>query len=200
VSLLALFPLDLVLFPGAPLPLHIFEPQYKELITECLTSKTTFGLVRSRESALAEVGCTAAILDVSKKYEDGRLDIVTEGRQRFEIEHLNQERAFLRGEVIFFDDEPSQVSEKETDTVIQLHQQLFQVLGQKVEVAPSYASLSFQLAHELPVDLDFKQTILEMKSEAERIETLIEYYRATIPKVELTLRARDKASGNGHVH
>jgi Lon protease-like protein len=199
VSLLALFPLDLVLFPGAPLPLHIFEPQYKELITECLTSKTTFGLVRSRESALAEVGCTAAIVDVSKKYEDGRLDIVTEGRQRFEIEHLNQERSFLRGEVIFFDDEPSQVSEKETDTVIQLHQQLFQVLGQQVEVEPSYASLSFQLAHELPVDLDFKQTILEMKSEAERIETLIEYYRATIPKVELTLRARDKASGNGHV-
>ena len=199
MSLLALFPLDLVLFPGAPLPLHIFEPQYKELITECLTSKTTFGLVRSRESALAEVGCTAAIVDVSKKYEDGRLDIVTEGRQRFEIEHLNQERSFLRGEVIFFDDEPSQVSEKETDTVIQLHQQLFQVLGQQVEVEPSYASLSFQLAHELPVDLDFKQTILEMKSEAERIETLIEYYRATIPKVELTLRARDKASGNGHV-
>jgi Lon protease-like protein len=199
VSLLALFPLDLVLFPGAPLPLHIFEPRYKELISECLSSKTPFGMVRSRESALAEVGCTAAILDVSKKYDDGRLDIVTEGRQRFEIGQLNQERSFLRGEVIFFDDEPSQVSQSETDTVIQLHQQLFEVLGQRVEVEPSYASLSFQLAHELPVDLDFKQTILEMKSEAERIETLIEYYRATIPKVELTLRARDKASGNGHV-
>jgi Lon protease-like protein len=199
VSLLALFPLDLVLFPGAPLPLHIFEPRYRELIGECLSSKTAFGMVRSRESALAEVGCTAAILDVSKKYDDGRLDIVTEGRQRFEIEQLNQERAFLRGEVIFFEDEPSQVNQSETDTVIQLHQQLFQVLGQRVEVEPGYASLSFQLAHELPVDLDFKQTILEMKSEAERIDTLIEYYRATIPKVELTLRARDKASGNGHV-
>jgi Lon protease-like protein len=199
VSLLALFPLDLVLFPGAPLPLHIFEPRYKELISECLSSKTLFGLVRSRESALAEVGCTAAILDVSKKYDDGRLDIITEGRQRFEIGQLNQERSFLRGEVIFFEDEPSQVSQNETDTVIQLHRQLFEVLGQNVEVEPSYASLSFQLAHELPVDLDFKQTILEMKTEAERIETLIEYYRATIPKVELTLRARDKATGNGHV-
>ena len=199
VSLLALFPLDVVLFPGAPLPLHIFEPRYQELVGECLLNKTLFGMVRSRESALAEVGCTAAILNVSKKYDDGRLDIVTEGRQRFEIEQLNQERSFLRGEVIFFEDEPSQVSKNETETVIQLHQQLFEVLGQRVEVEPSYASLSFQLAHELPVDLDFKQTILEMKSEAERIETLIEYYRATIPKVELTLRARDKASGNGHV-
>jgi Lon protease-like protein len=199
VSLLALFPLDLVLFPGAPLPLHIFEPRYQELINECLSRKAPFGMVRSRENSLAEVGCTAAIVGVSKKYDDGRLDIVTEGRQRFEIEQLNQERTFLRGEVVFFDDEPSQVAKKETDTVIQLHQRLFEVLGQRVEVEPSYASLSFQLAHELPVDLDFKQSILEMKSEAERIDTLIEYYRATIPKVELTLRARDKASGNGHV-
>lgn len=199
MSLLALFPLDLVLFPGAPLPLHIFEPRYQELIGECLEQKKPFGMVRSRENALAEVGCTAVILNVTKKYDDGRLDIVTEGRQRFEIEQLNQERSFLRGEVTFFEDEPSQVSQSETNTVIQLHQQLFEVLGQHVEVEPGHASLSFHLAHELPVDLDFKQTILEMKSEAERIETLIEYYRATIPKVELTLRARDRASGNGHV-
>jgi Lon protease-like protein len=199
VSLLPLFPLDVVLFPGAPLPLHIFEPRYKELITECLTHKIPFGMVRSKENALAEVGCTAVIVKVNKKYEDGRLDIVTQGKQRFAIEQLNQERPFLRGEVLFFDDEPSKVTQDETETVIKLHQQLFAVLGQPIEVEPVYPSLSFQLTHELPVDLDFKQTILEMKSEAERIETLIEYYRSTIPKVELTLKARDMASGNGHV-
>lgn len=199
MSLIALFPLDVVLFPGAPLPLHIFEPRYRELISECMVEKKTFGMVRTRESALAEVGCTAAILNVVKRYDDGRFDIVIQGRQRFEIEELNQERSFLRGEVIFFEDEPSQVSKSDTETVIQLHQQLFDVLGQHVEFEKKYDSLSFQLAHELPVDMDFKQSILEMKSEAERIETLIEYYRSTIPKVEMTLRARDKASGNGHV-
>jgi len=199
VSLLPLFPLDVVLFPGAPLPLHIFEPRYKELIAECLSHKMPFGMVRSKENALAEVGCTAVIVKLNKKYEDGRLDIETQGKQRFAIEQLNQERSFLRGEVLFFDDEPSKVTEDETETVIKLHQQLFAVLGQPIEVEPVYPSLSFQLTHELPVDLDFKQTILEMKSEAERIETLIEYYRATIPKVELTLKARDMASGNGHV-
>jgi Lon protease-like protein len=197
--MLPLFPLDVVLFPGAPLPLHIFEPRYKELIGECLTQKVPFGLVRSKENALAEVGCSALILQVSKKYEDGRLDIVTQGKQRFAIERLDQERTFLRGEVLFFDDEPSEVTTDESETVVQLHQQLFAVLGQPGELERSFPSLSFQLAHELPVDLDFKQSILEMKSEAERIETLIEYYRATIPKVELTLKARDMASGNGHV-
>jgi Lon protease-like protein len=199
VSLLPIFPLDVVLFPGAPLPLHIFEPRYKELITECMTQKAPFGMVRARENALAEVGCTAVILDVNKTYEDGRFDISTEGGQRFAVRHLNQERSFLRAEVVFFEDEPSQVSKSENDTVIQLHQQLFEVLGQHIEVEKTYSSLSFQLANELPVDLDFKQSILEMKSEAERIETLIEYYRATIPKVEKTMRARDTASGNGHI-
>ncbi len=74
------------------------------------------------------------------------------------------------------------------------------VLGQTVEVERDAPLLSFHLAHELPVDLDFKQALLEMKSEAERIETLTEYYRATIPKVEKTLLARQRASGNGHVH
>lgn len=199
MSLLALFPLDVVLFPGAPLPLHIFEPRYQELIAECLAQKVPFGMVRSKENALAEVGCTAVIVKVNKKYDDGRFDIDTQGKRRFAIEQLDQERSFLRGEVAFFDDEPSQVSESDSETVIQLHQQLFAVLGQPVEVEPVYPSLSFQLAHELPVDLDFKQSILEMKSEAERIDTLIEYYRSTIPKVELTLKARDMASGNGHV-
>jgi Lon protease-like protein len=199
VSLLPIFPLDVVLFPGAPLPLHIFEPRYKELITECMTQKTPFGMVRARENALAEVGCTAVILDVNKTYADGRFDISTEGGQRFAVRQLNQERSFLRAEVVFFDDEPSQVSKTENDTVIHLHQQLFEVLGQHIEVEKTYPSLSFQLANELPVDLDFKQSILEMKSEAERVETLIEYYRATIPKVEKTMRARDKASGNGHI-
>lgn len=200
MSLLALFPLDLVLFPGAPLPLHIFEPRYKEMITDCLEHKRPFGMVRAQKDALAEVGCTAAIIKVKKKYEDGRLDIDAEGRQRFEIIQLNQERSFLQGEVLFFDDDPGAVSEADAKSALQLHTQLFDILGQETEITSPNGCSSFQLAHELPVDLDFKQALLEMKSEPQRMETLVEYYKATIPRVEKTLRVRQKASGNGHVH
>jgi Lon protease-like protein len=202
VSLIALFPLDVVLFPGAPLPLHIFEPRYKEMVNECIEKKTSFGMVRAKENAVAEVGCTAAILSVNKEYEDGRLDIVTEGKQRFSIVELNHDRSFLQAEVTWFDDdEPAAIPPSDAATAIELHEQLLDALGQETEeVEPGASLVSFQLAYELPVDLDFKQAILEMKSEAERLETLIEYYRATIPKLEKTLRARDKASGNGHIH
>lgn len=200
MSLLALFPLDVVLFPGAPLPLHIFEPRYKEMIQECLEQKKPFGMVRANKDSLAEVGCTAVILNVLKKYEDGRMDIAAEGKQRFEIMQLNQERSFLQGEVLFFDDEPSNIREDDVHSMVQLHQQLFEILGQETRIDPGQPMVSFQLANELPVDLDFKQTLLEMKSESERVSTLVEYYKATIPKVERSLRVREKASGNGHVH
>jgi Lon protease-like protein len=200
VPLIPIFPLELVLFPGAPLPLHIFEPRYKEMITECLVKDQPFGMVRAKESSLAAIGCSASILNILKKYEDGRLDIAAEGIRRFEIAEVNQERSFLQAEVAYFEDEPSLPSKSALDTAVQLHEQLFAVLGQPVEVESDAELLSFHLANELPVDLDFKQALLEMKSESERIEALTEYYRATIPKVEKTLQARQRASGNGHVH
>src|SRR5689334_19413451 len=170
------------------------------MIGECLEHKQPFGMVRVKENALAPIGCSAIILNVIKKYDNGRLDIAAEGAQRFEIVQLNQERSFLQGEVTYFDDEPSTVAQGQAEAVIQLHEQLFAILGQNVEVERDADSLSFHLANELPVDLDFKQTLLEMKSEAERIETLAEYYRATIPKIEKMLQARKRASGNGHAH
>jgi len=200
VPLLPLFPLEIVVFPGAPLPLHIFEPRYKEMIGECLSQNRAFGMVRAKENAVSAIGCSASILEVVKKYEDGRLDIAAEGIQRFEIIQVNQERSFLQADVNFFDDEPSTTSKGASDTVIQLHEQLFAVMGQTIEVDRDAAFLSFRLAQDLPVDLDFKQTLLEMKSEAERIELLTEYYQATIPKIENSLRVRQRASGNGHVH
>ena len=200
MPLLPLFPLEIVVFPGAPLPLHIFEPRYKEMIGECLSQNRAFGMVRAKENAVSAIGCSASIIEVIKKYEDGRLDIAAEGAQRFEIIQVNQERSFLQAEVTFFEDEPSVVSQSATDSVVQLHEQLFAVLGQTVEVERGAAYLSFRLAQDLPVDLDFKQTLLEMKSEAERVEILTEYYRATIPKIENSLRVRQRASGNGHVH
>jgi Lon protease-like protein len=200
VPLLPLFPLEIVVFPGTPLPLHIFEPRYKEMVGECLSQDRPFGMVQAKEKALSAIGCSARIVTVIKKYEDGRLDIAAQGAQRFEIIQVNQERSFLQAEVAFFDDEPSIVSKTAADSVIQLHEQLFAVMGQAIEVERDAAYLSFRLVQDLPVDLDFKQTLLEMKSEAERVEMLTEYYRATIPKIENSIRVRQRASGNGHVH
>ena len=198
--LLPLFPLEAVLFPGVPLPLHIFEPRYKEMIGELLEEKKPFGVVRSTTKGVAEIGCTAEITSVSKRYEDGRLDIVTEGRKRFEVMRLDQGRSFLRGEVQYFDDDPSTPGKEQIKRLLELHGEAMRVLEVSGE-GPSgdEPQLSFLLAGALPFDLDFKQTLLGVRSEAERIAGLIEYYVAIMPDLKRAVKARRKSGGNGHV-
>jgi len=200
-SLIPLFPLDVVLFPGTPLPLHIFEPRYKEMIAECLSEHRTFGVVRVLEQGLAEVGCTAEIITVVKEYPDGRLDLVAEGRQRFELVRLNQERSFVQAEVLMIHDEPGTSPQADTSRVIQLHSELLAIAGAKQDLSAADPSqLSFYLAGSLPLDLDFKQKLLALRSEAERVSLLINYLETIIPNLRRAATAREKAGGNGHVY
>lgn len=200
-DLLPLFPLDLVLFPGMALPLHIFEPRYKEMIGECLQHDTPFGIVRAIEDGIAQIGCSAEVVTVVKRYEDGRMDIVTRGLQRFEIVELNQERSFLQGEVKLLHDE-SDADAQSKKKALDLHRALILMAasGQTVPTLdPPDELLSFYLISQLPVDLDFKQTILAISSELQRLKTLIEYYEAILPKLEKMLVAKKKSGSNGHV-
>jgi Lon protease-like protein len=200
-SLLALFPLDVVLFPGTPLPLHIFEPRYKEMINECLEQKKEFGVIRAQETNLADVGCTAEILAVTKTYDDGRMDIVAEGRDRFELLEVNQERAFLRGAILLVQDEPDRPSPAELSHAIELHRQILALANAQQDLPEGQdAALSYHLAGSLPLDLDFKQKLLSLRSEARRIQTVIEYFEGILPSLRRAIVTRRKAGGNGHAH
>ncbi|MFZ0138601.1 MAG: LON peptidase substrate-binding domain-containing protein [Candidatus Sulfotelmatobacter sp.] len=199
-ALLPLFPLDVVLFPGAALPLHIFEPRYKEMIGECLAQHRTFGVVRAAEQGLAEIGCTAEIITVVKEYPDGRLDLVSEGRQRFELLRVNQERSFLQAEVIMIDDEPGTPPQADTSRAVQLHSELLAIAGARQDLSAARPTLlSFHLAGSVPLDLDFKQKLLALRSEPERLSLLISYFETIIPNLRRAASAREKAGGNGHV-
>jgi Lon protease-like protein len=199
-ALIPLFPLDVVLFPGTPLPLHIFEPRYKEMIAECLAQNRTFGVVRAMEQGLAEVGCTAEIVTIVKEYPDGQLDLVTEGRNRFEIVSVNEDRLFLQAEVLMIVDDPGAPPQEDTSRAVQLHSELLAIAGAKQDLSAADPSLlSFYLAGSLPLDLDFKQKLLSLRSEPERLSLLITYLQTIIPNLQRAARAREKAGGNGHV-
>ena len=201
MPLLPLFPLEVVLLPGTPLPLHIFEPRYKEMIGECLANSAPFGVVRALEKGIAEVGCTAEIVTVTKEYPDGRMDLVAEGRKRFEVIELNQERSFLRAEVLIVPDEPDGAVEAERLRAIQLHLEILSLAGAVQDLsAADQSMLSFYLVGSLPLDLDFKQKLLAMRSEKQRIEAVAAYLENILPKVRRATQARQKAGRNGHVH
>jgi Lon protease-like protein len=156
-------------------------------------------VLRGKGEELADIGCTATITAVTKKYEDGRMDIVTEGQERFEVMRLNQERSFLQAEVLYLQDEPGNPTAQETAQAIKLHGEIMSLAG-AVQEQPSTMKerLSFHLAGSLPLDLDFKQSLLAMKSEPERLQAIISFFEAILPTMRRSVQVRRKASGNGH--
>ena len=193
-ALLPIFPLDLVLLPGAPLPLHIFEPRYREMISECLEQKKPFGIVRASEEGVAGIGCTAEIVSVTKKYDDGRMDILTRGVERFEVLEVNEERSFLQAEISLLeddDDEPARPAPPLVEQAVRLHAEIAKIAGADLsgpdEAAPN---LSFLLAGSLPLDLDFKQSLLATLSETKRLEAVVGYLEAVLPGLRRAAKAR----------
>lgn len=190
-----------MLFPGTPLPLHIFEPRYKEMIAECRANGSPFGVVRAQEQGIAELGCTAEIVTVTKEYPDGRLDLVAMGRSRFEVVELNQERSFLRAEVLLLPDEPGAASQAETARALEAHRQIMTLAGAAQDLSGADRDmLSFYLAGSLPLDLDFKQKLLGMRTERERMTAVASYLEKILPNLRRAARAREKAGGNGQAH
>jgi len=196
-----LFPLDVVLFPGAPLPLHIFEDRYKEMIGLCLQQQSNFGVVRAQRDGFAVIGCTARIVRVVHRYDDGRMDILCQGDRRFEIETLDNSRPFLEAQVDFFEDEGEQASRDLRQECLALHFETLELAGLETSDVPRTLDgpVSFLLASSLPADLGFKQQLLNSRSDSERTEHLREFYEAILPKLRAGAAARKTAAHNGHV-
>ena len=192
-SLLPIFPLELVLLPGVPLPLHIFEPRYKEMIAECLEQKKPFGVVRASSDGVADIGCTAEIMSVTKKYDDGRMDILTRGVERFEVIHVNEDRSFLQAEisVVQDEDEAGKPAAQMVTQAVRLHAEIAKLAGAELSGPDQHAgNLSFLLAGSLPLDLDFKQSLLSTLSEAKRLEAVVGYLEAILPGLRRAAKAR----------
>jgi ATP-dependent Lon protease len=199
-GLLPLFPLQVVLFPGAELPLHIFEERYKEMIAEVLKERQEFGVVLANEKGVVNTGCTATVDRVLKRYDDGRMDILTLGRRRFEILLLNNERNFLRGAVEFFDDEAGDPAAAEIQQrAIEGYNEM-QALASQGPLGDSDAGnpqLSFRLAQPVP-DLGFRQILLSTRSEAERLRHLAEFFPTYLMRQRRVQHVKEVAPRNGH--
>ncbi len=199
-TLLPLFPLQMVLLPKTPLPLHIFEDRYKEMFAEIIRTKSEFGVVQAGEKGIVNTGCSATVEKVLTEYPDGRMDVLTLGRRRFEIMMLNDEKPFLRGSVQFFDDEDAIPAEREMQILaMEGFSQLKTLSGRHVFDDPKIGDpqLSFQLA-QFVEDLNFKQILLTTRSEAERIRQLAGYLPQYAVRQKHVAHVRQVAPTNGH--
>jgi Lon protease-like protein len=198
-QLLPLFPLSLVLLPGMPLPLHIFEERYKEMMADVIPQNREFGIVLAKEEGIVKVGCTATVQRVVRRYEDGRLDLLASGQRRFEIDSLNEEKSYLQAEVAFFDDDEAE------DVPADLRERAllaFSQLSGSEESSPipspsANFRLSFQIAR-LVKDLDERQTVLSLRSESERLEHLVRVVPGYLAQQERITLAKRVGPLNGH--
>ncbi len=201
-----LFPLGVVLLPEMPMPLHIFEPRYKMMIGECLREHKSFGIVFYSGQKIRSVGCTAKIVEVLKRYDDGRLDIMTKGEKRFYIKELYEDKPYMESKVIFFDD----VIEGIPDALNDLRQKAIELLkkmgtddepdtDQKFINSLDTRIISFLLASGPGFSPEERQVFLEMTSTEERLRKGVSALNKIYERHSLTEEIKKIIGGNGSV-
>ena len=197
---LGLFPLGIVLLPTEQLPLHIFEERYKELVDECLEQDGEFGLVYADDDGLRDLGTRARVVEVLTRFEDGRLNILVEGGDRFRLVELTDGRSFSTGLVTPIEDIDDSAEAAAVDEALRLFGLLREVTESEVDAPERELSqLSFALAGKVELPTDDKLGLLAETSERLRMELVQELLANAVLTAQRVRRAAERASTNGKV-
>ncbi len=215
VKVLPIFPLALVLFPGVPLPLHIFESRYRQLLNDIRVSNSLFGVSYFDASTspvdvppAGHVGCVAELSE-TQTLPDGRSNILTVGVIRYRIEeYVEQGDPYLVARVTFFEDDEEndemlrEGSREVAETFTRIARAVRTINDERASL-PDISDtepqrLSFLVAAAMEVDPDLKQELLEMRSTSERLRRLRDLLARAVAGYEERARIHEMAKGNGH--
>jgi Lon protease-like protein len=205
---LPIFPLNLVLLPGEALPLHIFEPRYRQMLADCLEGDQRFGIVAEYQPRPGTLGCVA-LIRAAQALEDGRSAIVVMGQRRFGIRTLlDAGTPYLMAAVEEFDDRPGSaplpVEHAELQRLASELREALSVLADRPGEAPAWSEdgelFSFQVAALLETDLETRAILLAERSTRERVRSVLALLPAAVRlargNAEVHVRAR--SNGKGH--
>lgn len=214
VSELPLFPLPMVLFPGVPLPLHIFEQRYRQMLDDIRAANNLFGLSYLEDASEHEIppaghiGCVAEVTE-TQTVPDGRSNILTLGVIRYRVEkYVERGDEYLVAQVSFFEDEPEdsdalRASVAEVAALFTRIARAVRKINDERANLPDISEtepqkLSFLVAAAVELDTDAKQQLLEMRSTSERLDRLSEILVLVVGNYEERARVHELAKGNGH--
>lgn len=201
------FPLQLVVFPGEELKLHIFEPRYKELTRECQETGQTFAIPAYFDDGLAPYGTEMELVDVFRRYDSGEMDVLTRGVGVVKLEKFVREvpgKLYSGAEVVRMAEEPgseARDSGPDREAVVDLYRRLRTIFG--AGDAPHDLTaplLSYQLAHEVGFTMQQKVQLLAMPRESERLQAVAHHLEQIIPVIEAAEESKQRIGGNGKVH
>jgi ATP-dependent Lon protease len=201
VAQLGLFPLPLVLLPTERVPLHIFEPRYKELIGECIERNEEFGIVLLKaDGDIHHVGTRAGIVEVLQVLPDGRINLIVEGRERFRLVEVDHDRAFATGTVEELTDESEPREASDVEHALEVFRRLQETVGSTADLpSPDSPLLDFELAARIDFANERKQELLELTSPRRRMARLAELLEHAGEALALEREIRRRASTNGKV-
>jgi Lon protease-like protein len=188
--------------PGAPLPLHIFEERYKQMVDECLESGAEFGMILADEAGTRQVGCTAKIVELVQRYDDGRMVILVQGARRFKLNNVMTGKPYYVGDIEYLEEEPVEDVSTLAEECIALLERVVEAATEGsvgIEIEPPYRNLSFAIAGRIEFDLEARQEILELSTEKERLVKVKELLAEAADRLEREKAAREKAETNGHL-
>lgn len=198
---LPIFPLSSIAYPGQYLNLHIFEPRYKQLISDCKEQGKPFGIPSVFKDSLNEYGTEMELVEISKTYPNGEMDIKTKGVKVFRIMEVLREvpdKLYSAAIVYEVDHHPFD-TEKLNPTLVDLVEKLHGILGTKLDIYQKFKNpLSFDLAHYVALTPEDQYRLLVATSEKARQWFLIQHLLKLIPTLEETEKVKAKVQMNGH--
>ena len=197
---LPLFPLEQVLYPSGQLPLHIFEPRYKELAAYCLEENAPFGILLLVEDELVTTGCSADIDEILQEYDNGEMDILVRGSRRFQVLEVYDSDSYLTADISYIEEPPEDASPALRERAITQHMKLLELAGRTVRpsVYEDVQDVSYLLAQNAGMDNQQQQHLLELLTADERMTYLINYFEDLLPKMEEAGDLRRRIQSNGH--
>ncbi len=202
-QILPLFPLNVVLFPRAPLPLHIFEERYKQMVAAVLEGEGLFGVICTDGEGAARTGCCAKIVKIINRYDDGRMDILTVGVRRFRIARVLREEAYLQARVRYFGDDAAGDLPELVDRCLRLFHDIYQStpgnLPRDELERSSTTVVSFYVAFFSDLALKQKQRLLELTNPEARLRQIHAALRTRQRERRERLERARLVQGNGHI-
>jgi Lon protease-like protein len=200
-NFIPIFPLGLVVYPGEKLNLHIFEPRYKQLIQDCSSAKKPFGIPAVMHNKVSEMGTLVQVTEISKVYEDGKMDIKTEGLAVFKILEIIKELPdkLYSGAIVNYPDNLMKGSPTKMKNIIAGIREIHQSLGVKKDFHKQDEALqSYDVAHHAGLSLDDEYRLLEFMSELHRQEFLKRHLAKVLPVMKEMNLLKGKIKLNGH--
>jgi Lon protease-like protein len=197
---LGLFPLDLVLLPGERVPLHLFEPRYRQLYADSVLEDRPFVVVQAGPTGTADVGCSARFDELARRFEDGRLNVVVAGLRPVAVVEETEGRLYFSALVRELDDDPSEADPALTVEVLDR----FRALAGLADDAPppeppEGVALSYAIAGAFELPPGPKQELLESRDESVRLRMVADILSAAGREARHARMASDRAGGNGKV-